>query len=218
MQAHEFWQEILPPTGDPKPTHYDTAYPATFDDGSRLLLPIRALPGGQNAVASLIINQASFAVLAALAADLAAKLRPFAPDLIIGLPTLGLTLAAAVAAALGHPRYIPLGTSRKFWYDDGLSVSLTSITSPTQPKTLYLDPRLRPLLEGRRLALLDDVISTGASMAAGVSLLSLCNATPIACATAMLQTKTWQTRLSTPIVSVLSTPLLSKTPDGLWTN
>ena len=83
------------------------------------------------------------------------------PDVIVGLPTLGLTLAAATAQSIGHHRYVPLGTSRKFWYDESLSVSLSSITSPDVHKRLYIDPRMLPLIEGRRVALIDDVISSG---------------------------------------------------------
>jgi hypothetical protein len=106
MIPESFWQEILPP-GAP----VAGGYPARFADGRILLLPVRPLPDGKRALASLIINQASFAVVDALAASLAQKLAAFAPDVVIGLPTLGLTLAAAVAEKLGHSRYVPLGNS-----------------------------------------------------------------------------------------------------------
>jgi adenine/guanine phosphoribosyltransferase-like PRPP-binding protein len=190
-----------------------------FDDGSQILLPIRALPDGMHATASLIINQASFAVLDAIAQNLAAKLRPFAPEMIIGLPTLGLTLAEAIARVLGHARYIPLGTSKKFWYDPALSVPLTSITSPGQAKTLFIDPRMRALLAGRRAVLIDDVISTGASLQAGLDLLALCGCTPVACGAAMLQSERWAARISLQaarIVSALRTPLLARDAAGRW--
>ncbi|MGO7259033.1 phosphoribosyltransferase, partial [Rhizobium brockwellii] len=84
-------------------------------------------------------------VLDALAERLAEKIRPMRIDVVAGLPTLGLTLAAAVAQKLGHSRYVPLGTSRKFGYRDELSVALSSITPPTQKKRLYIDPRMLPL-------------------------------------------------------------------------
>jgi len=42
------------------------------------------------------------------------------------------------------------------------SRQLSSITTPTQQKRLYIDPRMLPLLQGRRVALIDDVISSGA--------------------------------------------------------
>jgi adenine/guanine phosphoribosyltransferase-like PRPP-binding protein len=219
MNPEDFWQTIHPPNSFPAPGPFVDSYPASFADGTQLLLPIRALPDGIHATASLIINQASFTVLAAIAQNLADQLRPYAPDIIIGLPTLGLTLAAAVAQALGHERYIPLGTSRKFWYDPAFSVPLTSITSPGQPKTLFIDPRMRPLLTGRRAVLIDDVISTGASLQAGLDLLALCDCTPAACAAAMLQSDRWTTSLTYPatrIIAALRTPLLTRNPTGQW--
>jgi len=221
MNAHDFWQEIQP-AGTFGPTSaYVDVYHATLDDGRQLTLPIRTLPDGEHAVASLIINQASFAVVAAIAADLARKLRPLALDVIVGLPTLGLTLAAAVAQALGHTRYVPLGTSRKFWYRDDLAVPLSSITSPTIQKHLFIDPRMVPLLEGRRVALIDDVISSGVSMAAGLRLLALCNCTPVAIGAAMLQSDRWREPLSgvagDHIFASLKTPMLSRGDGESWT-
>ncbi len=141
---------------------------------------------------------------------------------MVGLPTLGLTLAAAVAQKLGHPRFVPLGTSRKFWYREELSVPLSSITTPDQSKRLYIDPRMLPLLEGRRVALIDDVISSGTSIAAALSLLSLVGLSPVVIGAAMLQTRRWAETLEVvvpkgvPICGVFSTPALVPAPRGGW--
>jgi adenine/guanine phosphoribosyltransferase-like PRPP-binding protein len=200
-----FWQQILP-----SDALTEGGYPARFDDGRILLLPIRHLPDGKHALASLIINQASFAVVDALAAALASKLAAYAPDIIVGLPTLGLTLAGAVARVLGHTRYIPLGNSAKFWYRGQWSVPLSSVTTPEQQKRLYIDPRMLPLLQGRRIALLDDVISSGVSMRAAIDLLALCGVRPAVLGTAMLQSQLWEQPLSGwDIVSVLRSPILN---------
>lgn len=223
MKPHEFWQQIHDPLGaDPEQSHSD-CYPAGFDDGRRLLLPIRPLADGEHALASLILNQASFDVVDAIAADLAAKLAVFQPEVVVGLPTLGLTLASAVAQKLGHRRYAPLGTSRKFWYREELSVPLSSITTPDQQKRLYVDPRMLPLLEGRRVALIDDVISSGASMAAAIELMACCKVEPAVLGAAMLQSDRWKERLARlgsawpdKTIGVLATPMLSKTPDNRW--
>ncbi|MGV3492010.1 MAG: phosphoribosyltransferase [Devosia sp.] len=214
MEPHQVWQQLYPPgTLNIAPAFRDI-YPATLPDGRQIALPIRELPNGTGALASLIINQASFAVLDAVATALAERLAPYAPEVIVGLPTLGLTLAAAVAQRLGHTRYVPLGTSRKFWYEDRLSVPLSSITAP-DAKRLYLDPRLLPLLDGRRVALVDDVISTGTSIAAGLDLLATAGIEPVAIGCAMLQTDRWRERESralprwqTRTVGVFETPLL----------
>ncbi|WP_375174202.1 phosphoribosyltransferase [Pseudooceanicola sp.] len=182
----------------------------------QLLLPIRQLADGRR-VASLIVNQASFAVLDALADALTEKLRPFKPDIIIGIPTLGLTLAEAVARRLGHPRMVPLGTSRKFWYDDALSVDLKSITTPGGGKRLYVDPRMLPLLNRARVAVVDDVLSTGASIASTLRLLSLIEVEPVAIGAAMLQGEGWRDRTGdTPVEGAFATPILTKTAEG-WT-
>ncbi len=214
-QPHEFWQSFLPPgTHDIAPAHGHTGfYPAQMPDGRQLALPIRVLPGdGQSAVASLIVNQASFAVEDGLAAALADLLAPFEPEVIVGVPTLGLPLAANVARRLGHARMVPLGTSRKFWYSDTLSVPLKSITTPGGGKNLYLDPRMLPLLEARRIAVVDDVISSGQSMVATLDLLGRAGIAPIAIGCAMLQGHAWMDQLAEHlprIVAPLCTPRLS---------
>jgi adenine/guanine phosphoribosyltransferase-like PRPP-binding protein len=205
MTPELFWQEILPPDADTA-----DGYPARFADGRILLLPIRPLPDGKHALASLIINQASFTVVDALAVSLAQKLAAFAPDMIVGLPTLGLTLASAVAQKLGHSRYVPLGNSAKFWYSAKLSVPLSSVTTPDQSKRLFIDPRMIPLLAGRRIALIDDVISSGVSMLAGIALLEMCGVKPVALGAAMVQSERWEAPLAGwDTVSVLRSPVLT---------
>ena len=221
MQPHDFWQELdAPGTFDPMAERADF-YVAELPDGRQLRLPIRMLADGEHALASLIVNQASFTVLDALAETLAKRMAAYDIDVVAGLPTLGLTLAAAVARALGHTRYVPLGTSRKFWYREELSVPLSSITTPNQEKRLYIDPRMLPLLEGKRVALIDDVISSGASIVAGLSLLTSCGIDPVVIGAAMLQSERWRDRVdlggkrwSEKIIGVLSTPILEWSGSG----
>jgi adenine/guanine phosphoribosyltransferase-like PRPP-binding protein len=212
---HDFWQDLYPadtlPEGVLRGGH---GYAAALPDGRRIVLPIRVLPGGfDRAVASLIVNQASFAVLDALADAVAGALRPHRPEQIVAVPTLGLPLAEAVARRLDHSRKVPLGTSRKFWYDDNLSEPLKSITTPDQAKRIYLDPRMLPLLRGRRIAVVDDVISTGASMASVLRLLEKAGLTPVAIGAAMLQGTLWRERLvaqADKITGAISTPILTR--------
>ena len=217
---HEFWQEIHPRRSFETAGPHSTFFPAALDDGRQICLPIRPLADGEHALASLIVNQASFEVIEALAADLAAQLLPFKPDVVIGLPTLGLTLAAAVARHLDHSRYVPLGTSRKFWYLEELSVPMSSITT-RQEKRLYIDPRMLPLIENRRVALVDDVISSGSSIIAGLSLLAASGIRPAVIGAAMLQSDRWREKIAAfgpewpeRVRGVFSTPLLTKAEGG----
>ncbi|WP_421758654.1 phosphoribosyltransferase [Devosia sp.] len=220
LAPHDYWQQLVEGREDAKETRFDKSYPVWLSGGRQLLLPIRALPDGQHGLASLIINQASFAVVAALADEVASRLIPFAPDIVVGLPTLGLTLASAVAERLGHARYVPFGTSRKFWYDEALSVPLSSITTPEQSKRLYVDPRLVPLLEGKRVALIDDVISSGKSIVAGLKLLETLAISPVVVGAAMLQTVRWHNPVAAQwggeVVAAFTTPLLERAANGLW--
>ena len=225
MSAHtepttHYWQRLLAPgelgTEAPPPWRY--GYPARLPDGRVLMLPIRALVAGGNAVASLLLNQASFEVTDTLADLLAARLAPLAPQVVVGLPTLGLTLAAAVARRLGHARYVPLGSSRKFWYRDDLSVPVRSITSPETDKRLYLDPHLLPLAEGRRVVLVDDVISTGQTAQPPWRLLESLGAEVLAYGVAMLQGRRWEAvlgdRRGARVVGVFESPLLEACEAG----
>lgn len=227
LAPHAFWQEIYPPgtfPDDPADGFRDLC-PARLPDGRQIALPIRTLPGnGSRAVASLIVNQASFAVEDALSDAMARALRPLDVDMVIGVPTLGLPLANAVARRLGHPRMVALGTSRKFWYEDGLSEPMSSITSPDQVKRLYLDPRMLPLLRGRRVAVVDDVVSSGASMRAVLALLAKAEVQPVALVFAMLQTERWRPVLEAidpalpgKVHGAIRTPLLARREDGGWT-
>ncbi|NTF32994.1 phosphoribosyltransferase [Rhizobium skierniewicense] len=220
MKPHEFWQDIHPPGSFDVISPHNGFFPVTLDDGRQLRLPIRPLADGEHALASLIVNQASFAIVEALADDLAQKLENFDIDVVVGLPTLGLTLAAEVAKRLGHSRYVPLGTSRKFWYLDSLSVPMSSITTQ-QEKRLYIDPRMLPLLEGRRVGLVDDVISSGTSIVAGLSLLAASSIKPVVIGAAMLQSDRWvetlasaDTRWPDKVRGVFRTPMLKKTGEG----
>ena len=220
MQPHDFWQTIHPAGSHADAGPFSEFYPAHLGDGRQLLLPIRTLADGQHGLASLIVNQASFSVLSALADDLAARLRPFSPEVVVGLPTLGLTLAAAVAERLGHSRYVPCGTSKKFWYVEELSVPMSSVTTH-HVKRLYIDPRMLPLLDGRRVALVDDVISSGTSIVAGLRLMAAVGVEPVVIGAAMLQTQRWRPALSelSPqwserVVGSLSTPRFMHGPDG----
>lgn len=222
LLPHEFWQTLDPPRTHSTAGPFTSSWPATLPDGRQLLLPIRVLPGdGTRGVAGLISNQASLVVLDALVEAMAAMLAAAEPDLIIGVPTLGLPLAEGVARRLGHSRLLPLSTSRKFWYRDELSEPLSSITTPERRKSLFIDPRLLPLLDGRRIVVIDDVVSSGQSLVATLRLLRKVGVTPVAVGVAMRQGDKWRAALAAEdagwpglVQGVFGSPLLRKDGDG----
>lgn len=215
-----YWQHIVDAGQLVQPAPpWRHGYPARLPDGRVLMLPIRPLPGEPtHAVASLICNQASLDVVETLGRLLAEKLAPLQPEVVIGIPTLGLTFAPVVARHLGHARYVPMGYSRKFWYDDALSAEVQSITTPTPGKRVFLDPNLLPLVRGRRVVLVDDAVSSGSTLRAPWTLVESLGAEVLACGVAMLQGERWKTALGAEraarVVGVFESPLLQAVPDG----
>ena len=227
MRPHHFtepttryWQTLLAPQDVLRPDPpWQFSYPADLPDGRVLLLPIRQLASEpQHAVASLLLNQAALDVADTLAGMLAVQLDALGADAVIGLPTLGLTLASGVARFLDHARYVPMGYSRKFWYDEALSAPVSSITSPAPGKRIYLDPHLLPLVEGRRVILVDDAVSTGTTLLAAWDLLESLGIQVVACGVAMRQGRRWADKLgaqrSAQVVGVFDSPLLQAAPGG----
>jgi adenine/guanine phosphoribosyltransferase-like PRPP-binding protein len=217
LEHGAYWQDFapLPPALPGERRLWRTSYPAPMPDGSALWLPLRDL--GETAVAGLIANQTSFTVQDRLIAWLAERAAPLEAEIVVGLPTLGHAVAPGLARALGHRRWAAAGYSRKLWYEERLSVSIASITTPDS-RRLWLDPRVRGWLEGRRVLLVDDVLSTGRSIRAGLALLDAAGIRPVGVAALMVQTRRWQAGWdpAIPVVSAFATPLFHRTADGHW--
>lgn len=219
----DYWQTILPaedPAGHAVPP-YRYCYPARLPDRRILLLPIRPVPDGTRAAASLIANHAAFHVVDTLASFMAGRVRDIDADVVVGLPTLGLTFAPQVARRIGYGNYVPLGYSRKFWYRDALSEPVSSFTTPGEGKLLFIDPYLLPRIEGRRAIVVDDAVSSGRTLVAALNLLERLGCRPVAALVAMIQGDAWQeplearrTALPGGVRGVFVSPLLRPAPDG----
>jgi adenine/guanine phosphoribosyltransferase-like PRPP-binding protein len=193
-------------------------YPARLPDGRVLRLPIRQVPGdGRQAVASLIANQASLQVVDGLAAFMAELARPLGAEVVIGLPTLGQVFAPGIAARLGQARSVPLGYSRKFWYEERLSVELRSLTTPDGGKRAFLDPNQLPQVRGRRVLVVDDAASTGTTLAGVLPFLESLGVQVAGVVVAMLQGTRWRDTLgarATLVQGVYTCPRLVLRDDG----
>lgn len=184
----------LPTFPDPP---YQSGYPCLLPDGDYLELPFLPLPPeSQTAIAFLCSNQTAFAVEDRLSTYMTNLARDWYPEVVVGMPTLGMVYAASVAQKLGHERYVPLGYSRKFWYSEELSVLVRSITSPDKPKTVYIDPRLLERLSGKRVLLVEDVISTGGTISAEWALMQKIGANVVGMVTAVKETNAWVKKLA----------------------
>jgi adenine/guanine phosphoribosyltransferase-like PRPP-binding protein len=218
-----FWQEILP-ANDPAIAAgppYRYGYPARLPNGRALVLPLRKLPDGERAVASLIANQASFDVVEELSDVMTGFAREAGAEQVVGMPTLGLAFAPLVAKHLGLANFAPLGYSRKFWYRDDLSEPVRSITTPGAGKSVYIDPNVLPRLQGKRVAVVDDAVSSGSTLLSVLKLLSRLDCEVACIVVAMRQGVAWRQNLAGLgpaypglVKGAIAAPLFERVVDG----
>jgi adenine phosphoribosyltransferase len=110
----------------------------------------------------------------ACARALADKLKGLPYDVLVTAEAKSIPLAHALARATGKP-YIILRKVYKLYMGDALQAQTVSITTG-QPQTLYLDEKDRGLIQGRRVVLIDDVISTGSTLKGMHKLMELAGA------------------------------------------
>lgn len=129
-------------------------------DGLKAELPILPLPSGVSiAFFNLHGN-------AALTEKCAAMLTEHLQDceVLITAESKGLQLTHCVARNLGHDLYAVARKSKKLYMQDGIGISYgSSITTGTEQK-LYLSKHDVDLLKGKKVGIVDDVVSTGESL------------------------------------------------------
>jgi len=98
----------------------------------------------------------------ACARSLAEKLKQVEYDVLVTAESKSIPLAHALSVVTGKP-YVILRKSYKPYMGNALQAETLSITTG-QPQTLFLDEKDRRLMEGKRVVILDDVISTGSTL------------------------------------------------------
>ncbi|HLC06084.1 MAG TPA: phosphoribosyltransferase family protein [Anaerolineales bacterium] len=98
----------------------------------------------------------------ACARALADKLKGSDYDVLVTAEAKSIPLAHALAKATGKA-YVILRKVYKLYMGEALQTQTVSITTG-EPQTLYLDEKDRRLIHGKRVVLIDDVISTGSTL------------------------------------------------------
>ena len=125
------------------------------------------------------------------AAELAKELEPYKVDLVVAVATMGIPLAIEVTKALGLNDYVILQKTPKLHLRDAITEPVKSITTGAQQRLLF-DAAKVDFVKGKRVALVDDVISTGASMRAALNLLHRVGAKPVVIGTLLTEASTWR--------------------------
>lgn len=132
-------------------------------------LPIVAL-NDDLAIALLITVDVPLSFIDQAGVELAERLAPHRPEVVVTAATLGIPVAWATARALGLDTIVVLHKTPKIHLADGLVEPLSSITTAGE-QALRLDRKRVPELADRPVAFVDDVVSTGGSAAAAMRLI-----------------------------------------------
>ena len=123
-------------------------------------LPILQLPSGIN-IAFFNLHGAP-----AMTEHCGKEIAKLATDceVIITAESKGLQLAHVVARELKMPYYAVARKSKKLYMQDGISVAYGSSITTGKAQELYLSKHDVDLLKGKKVGIVDDVISTGESL------------------------------------------------------
>jgi adenine phosphoribosyltransferase len=123
--------------------------------------------------------------------ELAALLAPYQADVVVSVATMGIPLAA-------------------------ISEPVTSITTGS-PQRLLFDRARVSVVAGRRVAVVDDVISTGASVCAALNILRRVGAEPVVIGAMLTEASTWRQALGQDAALVHALggiPVFRRQPSG----
>lgn len=123
-------------------------------------LPIFEIKPGLKIALLNILGDTELVV--ACAKELAERLKAVQFDVLVTAEAKSIPLAYALSYETKKP-FVVLRKTYKPYMGDALSAETLSITTGA-PQTLYLDEKDRELMIGRRVVIVDDVISTGSTL------------------------------------------------------
>ncbi len=85
-------------------------------------------------------------------------------DVLITAESKGLQLTHCVARELGQRYYAVARKSKKLYMQDGIEIVIESSITTGKEQKMYLSKHDVDLLKGKRVGIVDDVVSTGASL------------------------------------------------------
>jgi adenine phosphoribosyltransferase len=168
-------------------------------------LPIITVPSG---VRLAVFNMlGDIEMTKAAGRELAARLHLRHPDIIVTTETKSVPLAYEIASLLELP-YVVLRKNYVSYMGEAIETKVQSITLG-HPRTIYLDARDQLLCGGKRVAIVDDVISTGSTLHAMRELMTRAGAEIVAEAAVFTEGDAVQW---TEVISLGHLPLMEQSP------
>jgi len=159
----------------------------------RVDLPVVSL-SEELALALLITVDMGVSFMTTAGQELADILRPHDIDIVATVATMGIPVAMEVTRALGLDQYVILHKTPKIPLADAVAEPVKSITTASQQRLLFDRARIKDVA-GKRVAIVDDVISTGASTGAALRLLRGVGADVVAIGTLVTEASVWRESL-----------------------
>jgi adenine/guanine phosphoribosyltransferase-like PRPP-binding protein len=195
-------------------TAADRTY-TTMVGSQKVELPLVPL-SDELTIALLICVDMGVAFAEAAGRELADLMRPARPEIVVSVATMGIPLAIEASRALGLDDYVILHKTPKIHLGEMWAEPVSSITTD-KPQKLRMDPARVHAVRGRRVAVVDDVISTGASTLAALRLVRRIGAEPVVIGTLMTEGSGWRKALGADadnVRSLGSMPLFRPAADG----
>ncbi len=159
----------------------------------RVDLPLVSL-NEQLALALLITVDMGVEFMSRAGEELAEIIRPYDVDIVATVATMGIPVVVEVTRHLGLDQYVILHKTPKIHLADAVSESVRSITTDAEQRLLFDRARIKDVA-GRRVAIVDDVISTGASTGTALRLLRGVGAEVVVIGTLVTEASVWRTSL-----------------------
>jgi len=159
----------------------------------RVDLPLVSL-NDNLALALLITVDMGVEFMSQAGRELAEILRPYNVDIVATVATMGIPVVVEVTRHLGLDQYVILHKTPKIHLADAVSETVRSITTDAEQRLLFDRARIKDV-EGKRVAIVDDVISTGASTGTALRLLRGVGAEVVVIGTLVTEASIWRTSL-----------------------
>jgi len=183
------------------------SWPATW--------PVRL--GGLDIELPLITNDDGFRIYAfdpmgrttwnrAAAQALAEKLAPYGFDILLTAESKAIALTQELSRALGQEDYVVLRKARKLYMLDPMVMDVKSVTTAA-PQQFFLGRDQQDLLRGRRICVVDDVLSTAGTLHSIYAFAKALSCTVVANAFVLTEEKRWEDFEGVPVVSLDHIPL-----------